>query len=403
MAVARASRRHKRYHPSQAQHSFITPRTTPEDAMRTRRLGQAAARVTGGLRALIVAFAGVVVLLAGLGFLLAPAAPAAAQPPAQGWTTTEAPLPNDAGNGSTSPEVYTAGSSCPAANACVMAGWYLDDSSAQRAWGLIENQNGTNWTETRAPQPNNAGTGTKQGLRIGAADCGGQLPCRPLSCPTVTFCVAVGQFNDSGGSSGYPEPLIETYANGIWTATQSPLPSDAATDSGPSFFPDAWLFSVSCGTPTSCAAVGEYQTTSGTRVGFLATLSGTAWTAEPVPFPAGSGASLPISSGSRARQRDPAPPPAATKTPTAQRTAIDRSARQRHVDVDTGARADQRRERHGRGPVRRSLPGFVFGLQLRRRRRVRGHLGQHPFTDRLVEREHLDTVAGSAAAERDCP
>ncbi len=237
------------------------------------------------VRVLVTPLSAVVVLLAGLGFLLAPATPAAAQPPAQGWTTTEAPLPTDSGNGSTNPEVYTAGSSCPAVNACVMAGWYLDTNG--KAWGLIENQNGTNWTETEAPQPNNAGSGAKQDLRIGAANCGEQIPCRPVSCPTVTFCVAVGQFNDDGGSSGYTEPLIETFSNGSWAAIQSPLPGDAASDSGPTYFPSAWLFSVSCATPTSCAAVGEYQNTSGDRIGYLATLSGTTWIAQPVPLPSG--------------------------------------------------------------------------------------------------------------------
>ena len=188
------------------------------------------------LEAIRATVCGVVIVLAGLGFLLAPATPVGAQPPAQGWTTTEAPLPTDAGNGSTNPEVYTAGSSCPAVNACVIAGWYNDTNG--KSWGLIENQNGTTWTDTEAPQPNNAGSGTNQGLRIGAANCGGQLPCRPLSCPTVSFCLAVGQFNDT---AGYVEPLVETFANGSWSATQGPLPSDAAFDSGPTNFPDAWL------------------------------------------------------------------------------------------------------------------------------------------------------------------
>ncbi len=256
-----------------------SPRTTTLRTGRLQRWGP-------GRRARIGSFVAAAALLGGLGAAVVSTAPtASAAPPAQGWTTTEAPLPSDAGNGSTNPEVYTAGSSCPAVNACVMAGWYLDTSS--KAWGLIENQSGTSWTETQAPQPSNAGSGVKQGLRIGAANCGEQLPCRPLSCPTTTFCVAVGQFNDTGGTTGYVEPLIETYSGGSWAATQSPLPSDAATDAGPTYFPDAWLFAVSCATPTFCAAVGNYQNTTGHRVGFIATLSGTTWSAQPVPLPSG--------------------------------------------------------------------------------------------------------------------
>lgn len=235
--------------------------------MRTRHAGQAVARPTGAVRARLAPFSGVVVLLAGLGFLLTPGTPAGAAPPSQGYTATEAPLPNDA---NANPNVYTATTTCPVPNGCVVVGWYSD--TANRPWGLIEQQNGTTWTDTRAPQPNNAGSGTNQGLWLGSQQCGilgfEQL-CHAVACPTATTCYAVGQYLDTAGNS---EPVIETLSNGIWSSTEAPLPANPppATDGGPNL-PDAFLMSVSCVSVTSCVAVGQYRDSSGNIQGLITT------------------------------------------------------------------------------------------------------------------------------------
>jgi hypothetical protein len=223
---------------------------------------------------------GVVVLLAGLGFLLGPAVPAAAQPPAQGWTTTQAPLPNDAG---TDPRTYIATATCPAANACLMVGWYND--TGNRPWGMIEQQNGTTWTDTEAPEPSNHGTGGNQGLWLGSEQCGYILPCRAATCPSPGLCIAVGQYLDT---AGFGQPVVETESNGTWTASEPPLPSDTATDVTPDH-PDALLFSISCTSGTSCVAVGRYRNTSNHYVGLIETLAGTNWSAAAAPLPNGAG------------------------------------------------------------------------------------------------------------------
>ena len=260
--------------------------------MRTCRPGDFAHRSLPGLRARMAPLAAVVALLAGMGALLAPAAPSAAvTAPAQGWTTQEAPLPPDAGNGTTNPRVYTASTSCPSATACVVVGWY--DDTAGATWGLIETQSGPNWTVTEAPQPSNAGSGANQGLWLGSAGCGlVAATCHAVSCPTSTFCVAVGQYHDTAGHS---EPVVETLSNGSWSAAEGGLPSDTATDAGPTFFPNADLFSVSCSSTTSCVAVGGYVNATGTFNGLIDTLSGTSWTAVTTPLPAivsGTGSNL---------------------------------------------------------------------------------------------------------------
>jgi hypothetical protein len=257
--------------------------------MLARHVGQVTSRPKGAIRGFVASLSGVVLLLAGPGFLLAPGAPASAAPPSQGWTTTEAPLPSDAGNGSTNPYVYTASSTCPVANGCVTVGWYYDNGSPQRAWGLIEQQNGTTWTDTEAPQPPNAGSGNHQNFQFGSDNCGFTQPCHAVSCPTATFCVAVGQYEDT---AGYTQPVVDTLSGGTWTSAEGALPSDAATDSGPTHFPDAFFFSVSCSSTTSCVAVGTYVNTSGVTNGLIATLSGTTWTAQAAPLPSGATSSM---------------------------------------------------------------------------------------------------------------
>ena len=207
-----------------------------------------------------------------MGVLAPGGAASAASPPAQGWTTTEAPLPADAGTGATDPAVYTASSTCPGENGCLTVGWYNDTGG--KTWGLIETQSGTSWTETQAPQPANAGSGADQGLWLGSPSCGIAQPCQAVSCPTTATCVAVGQYEDN---LAHRDALLETDQNGTWTAQAAPLPADAGTG-GPSS-----LLSVTCTSVTSCVAVGQYQNGAGHDVGLIDTLDGTTWSAQAAP------------------------------------------------------------------------------------------------------------------------
>ena len=187
----------------------------------------------------------------------------AATPP--GWTTTQAPLPSDAG---TNPNVYTASSTCASTTNCAVVGWY--DDTAAHTWGLIETWDGTSWADTQAPEPSNAGTGTNQGMWIGSSTCGIQSPCHAVSCPSTGFCMAVGQYTDTGGHT-QPEILFGTGTT--WQAFQAPVPSDAATTA-----PDAYLRSVTCVTVDFCAAVGAYTTTGGQTAPLLETTAFTGTT-----------------------------------------------------------------------------------------------------------------------------
>ncbi len=216
------------------------------------------------------------VLLLGLLGAIASDVPAGAvTAPAQGWVTVQAPLPTDAGTGSTDPDVYTGSTSCPVANGCVTVGWYSD--TAGHTWGLIETQNGTSWTDTEAPQPANSGTGANQGFWFGSDSCGFDAPCRAVSCPATASCIAVGQYTDSGGFS---EPVVDTLSNGTWSSQEGALPANASTTS-----PDAYLFSVSCPSATSCVAVGSYDNTGGHQSAYVSTLANGTWTSAAAALP----------------------------------------------------------------------------------------------------------------------
>ncbi|HEY1828402.1 MAG TPA: hypothetical protein VGF87_10295 [Acidimicrobiales bacterium] len=200
----------------------------------------------------------------------------AASPPAQGWTTLQAPLPSDKGS---NPDVYIASSTCPAANSCVSAGSYEDTSG--HYWGLIETQSGTGWAQTEAPEPNGSGTGTAQYAELGSAFCLIALTgCQAVSCPAANQCVTVGMYKDAAGDY---YGMIDTLDNGMWTSVQAPEPSDHGT-AGTEY---SVLQSVSCTSSTSCVAVGRYNNSSGDQEAMIEVLSGTTWTPVTGPVPSG--------------------------------------------------------------------------------------------------------------------
>jgi len=174
------------------------------------------------------------------------------------WTATEAPLPS---NASASGNAGTLGMSCSSASQCVAAGTYTDSSGHMQ--GLLLNGAGSLWTAMESPLPANA-SGTPDAGFFGA------------SCPSASRCVAVGSYTDTAGNS---QGLLLTGSGSSWTATEAPLPSNAASS------PDASVSGVSCPSASQCVAVGYYQDTSGDTQGLLLTWSGSSWTAVEAPLP----------------------------------------------------------------------------------------------------------------------
>ncbi len=184
-----------------------------------------------------------------------------------------APLPADA---SPTPDAQLYSVSCPSTSWCVAVGDYNTSSGTQE--GLVLTGSGTSWTAMTAPLP--AGAASAQSTQI-----------QSVACPSLSRCVAVGEYLDSSGDS--PGFLLSWSGGPTWTAIEAPVPPPDPGDQ-----PDgAFLDSVACSSATMCIAAGTYSEDdpsvgSGAGYGLLETWSaGTSWTATRAPVPAGGEAS----------------------------------------------------------------------------------------------------------------
>jgi hypothetical protein len=97
-----------------------------------------------------------------------------------------------------------------------------------------------------------------------------------VSCPSTANCTAVGQYTSSAGSM---ETLAESWDGSTWAIQATPNPSNA-TVSG--------LDAVSCGSGTTCTAVGGYNNnTSGDEETLAESWDGSTWAVQAIPSPSG--------------------------------------------------------------------------------------------------------------------
>jgi hypothetical protein len=171
------------------------------------------------------------------------------------WTARWAPVPGDSRN---PPDAYLYGVSCASASFCVAVGEYYDGSYNQ---GLVLTWSGGAWTAGKAILPADATTAS------GAADLSG------VSCPSTSFCTAVGVYMASSGPQGW----LLSWSGGVWTAAQSPVPADASGE-------EVQLRGVSCPSASSCVAVGEYNVGTNVDPGLILTWSAGKWTAASAPL-----------------------------------------------------------------------------------------------------------------------
>ena len=201
-----------------------------------------------------------------------PASPSPSVSPSSGstgpWTAAQAPLPAGGLSGNVT------GVSCPSASECFAVGVYTYGTAGnEQGGGLLLTGSQGSWTAAQAPVPGNAV------LPEPVINLGG------VSCPTVSWCVAVGEYSAAGSgasSSGQVLGLLLTYSGGTWTAAQAPLPAEAAGTSA------VTMTGVSCASVSSCVAVGYYSGISDApeTAGLLLTDSGGTWTAATAPVPA---------------------------------------------------------------------------------------------------------------------
>jgi len=140
------------------------------------------------------------------------------------WAQGLLPLPAGA------PSAELSGVSCASATYCVAVGSYgVMTAGTTVAHSLVEKFDGSTWTPLVGLDP----------VRSSMASLSG------VSCPFAGSCTASGTAQLSPGPGPYA--FVARLAKGAWTEVVLPLPSGVTSDT---------LTSVSCPTPTSCAAVG---------------------------------------------------------------------------------------------------------------------------------------------------
>jgi hypothetical protein len=128
------------------------------------------------------------------------------------------------------------GVSCTSPNHCLAVGYYVDDTGGYEK-ALVEEWNGSTWTEGNAVDPNPRGAPYDANSELSA-----------ISCASPTSCVAVGEYEDEPNDTD--PALAESWNGGTWTVDSTPTIFHAY---------QTYLNSVSCWAPGSCMAVGGYN------------------------------------------------------------------------------------------------------------------------------------------------
>ena len=217
-------------------------------------------------------------------FISAVAAPAAGSSVAVGWYSNgsiDLALVDIQTNGAWLPYVVPMPSgvnqngsklnavSCPSTGVCVAAGWYDANSGYQQP--LIVSLSSGALSAVAGPLPSGANSVPDASLTA-------------VSCASTTVCAAAGTYADSSSDT---QGVLEMLSSGTWTATQAPLPGDAATN------PGVTLSGLTCPSTTVCEAVGAYTNTSSyssPSSGLVDNLSSGTWAATEAPAPSGSSA-----------------------------------------------------------------------------------------------------------------
>ena len=157
------------------------------------------------------------------------------------WSQVPSPSP--------APSSQLSGVACPSATSCVAVG-SQGDSSALVYRTLAESWNGSSWTVVPSPSDGPA-------LNFLSS----------VACVSATDCTAVGHWVTGGTESEF-RTLVETW-NGVgWAFVPSPRP---ATSGG------VFVSAVSCATPVSCMAVGDYGSNEGEELTLAMSFDGSAW------------------------------------------------------------------------------------------------------------------------------
>ena len=205
---------------------------------------------------------------------------------------------------------YLYGVSCTSSTFCASVGYGYAQPGFSPSWGTEEIYNGSSWSSPSILDPSTDSTQPGNDYRLYGVFCMSSSSCLTsgrysslfslaesyagsswslgsavnpsttqndlydISCPSSTFCVAVGYYYNS---SDVQQMLVETYNGSSWSqVTGLTNPASSAGD---------MLDGVSCTSSTSCVAVGSYlyvnTTTSASGIQTLAEVyNGSSWTTE---------------------------------------------------------------------------------------------------------------------------
>ncbi len=149
------------------------------------------------------------------------------------------------------------GVSCPASEWCAAVG---ERDGGQAA--IAATWNGSSWAEQTIMAP------------PGSQD----FTLLSVSCTSPSHCIAVGYYVDNTG--GYGKALAENWNGSTWTEGNAVAPNPR----GAPYDTNSFLYAISCASPTSCVAVGEYEDEpDDTDPALAESWNGSAWTVDSPP------------------------------------------------------------------------------------------------------------------------
>ncbi len=168
------------------------------------------------------------------------------------WRIQTTPEPADAAG------AVLPGVSCTSPQTCTATGY--DVNIAGGALTLAEAWNGRRWRIQATPSP--AGAAVFSNFHA-------------ASCTSPRSCTATGDYTNSAGTT---VTLAEYRTGAHWRIQATPDPAGAISSS---------LSAVSCTSPRSCTATGDYTTRPGGSLTLAESWNGTRWRIQATPNPAG--------------------------------------------------------------------------------------------------------------------
>jgi hypothetical protein len=162
------------------------------------------------------------------------------------WRRVATPTPGSSG--------FLGGVACTSAAACIAVGGH--ETPSVFLVNLSEQWNGTGWKVLTTPNPRGFGVSTMGGI----------------SCPAAAACMGVGSWTDPTGESSFN--LAEAWNGTSWTILRTPDPGSTQNE----------LFGISCTSPSSCMAVGDFQGI-GNAMTLAESWNGTSWSVVKTPHP----------------------------------------------------------------------------------------------------------------------